>query len=132
MKKSGGVFSAATSALEKRHNTSGLNSSFTAEHLSFSDYVSKTKDMIYQVRASTSKLVQDSEVDGNAPYELYPAGPRVAGKKHAYRRGVLLTHGLTDSPYFMRHMAAFFRPRAFVSWLYCCRVMEPGRETCSK
>ena len=125
MKKRGGVFSTATSDLEKRHNTSGLNSSFTAEHLSFSDYVSKTKDMIYQVRASTSKLVQDSEVDGNAPYELYPAGPRVAGKKHAYRRGVLLTHGLTDSPYFMRHMAAFFQAEGF----RVMAVLLPGHGT---
>ncbi|HEX5364092.1 MAG TPA: alpha/beta fold hydrolase, partial [Gallionella sp.] len=58
----------------------------------------------------------DKVVAGNAPFELHPVGEPQSGKP--YRRGVLLTHGLSDSPYFMRHLAAFFQRNGF-------RVMVP-------
>jgi len=58
-------------------------------------------------------LTNDLEkvVEGNAPFELQHSADGSAGNQKAYRRGILLTHGLTDSPYFMRHLAEFFRQK---------------------
>jgi len=64
-------------------------------------------------------------IDGNAPFELKPLGGDFAGRKKIYRRGVLLTHGLTDSPYFMRHLAAFFQQNGF----RVMAILLPGHGT---
>ena len=52
-------------------------------------------------------------VDGNAPFELKPPAGFPPGQNKTYRRGVLLTHGLSDSPYFMRYLAEFFQQNGF-------------------
>jgi esterase/lipase len=64
-------------------------------------------------------------VDGNAPFELKPVLDGSAGQQKNYRRGVLLTHGLTDSPYFMRYLAEFFRENGF----RVMAVLLPGHGT---
>ena len=64
-------------------------------------------------------------VDGNAPFELEPAAGYPPGQEKTYKRGVLLTHGLTDSPYFMRHLAAFFQENGF----RVMAVLLPGHGT---
>ena len=46
-------------------------------------------------------------------------------REKPYRRGVLLTHGLTDSPYFMRHLAWFFQENGF----RVMAVLLPGHGT---
>ena len=46
-------------------------------------------------------------------------------REKTYRRGVLLTHGLTGSPYFMRHLAAFFQENGF----RVMTVLLPGHGT---
>ena len=125
MKKRGGVFSAATSALEQRHVTSGLNSSFTATQLSFDEYVSASRDMIRQARADKNAASLEQAVNGNAPFELEPQGADIKGKEKPYRRGILLTHGLSDSPYFMRHLAEFFQSCGF----RVLAVLLPGHGT---
>ena len=64
-------------------------------------------------------------VDGNAPFELKPPSGFSAGKDKAYRRGVVLTHGLSDSPYSMRYLAAFFQQNGF----RVMAVLLPGHGT---
>ena len=51
--------------------------------------------------------------------------PVLAGQQKTYRRGVLLTHGLSDSPYSMRHLAAFFQQNGF----RVMAVLLPGHGT---
>lgn len=99
-----------------RHQSSGVNSRFIGGGLSFAVYVQRTHAMLHQVHEG--KNDQEQIVAGNSPFELFPAGNGAKGRDKPYRRGILLTHGLTDSPYHMRHLAAFFRRMGF-------RVMAP-------
>ena len=64
-------------------------------------------------------------VAGNAPFELRPTGDFQQGHGKPYRRGVLLTHGLIDSPYHMRHLAGFFQRNGF----RVMAVLLPGHGT---
>lgn len=117
---------AAEGALETRHQPSGVNSAFGFTGSQFSEYVRYTRGVIESARIDlTSKDNSPQIVDGNSPFELEPASTCPAGKGKRYRRGVLLTHGLTDSPYFMRPLGRFFQDQ-------CFRVMAillPGHGT---
>ena len=116
---------ASTPPLEERHQVSGLNTEFNGDHLAFSDYVTRSRDMIRKTHTAANAAELDKVVDGNAPFELKPPASCQPGHDKQYRRGVLLTHGLTDSPYFMRNLAAFFQEN-------CFRVMAillPGHGT---
>jgi esterase/lipase len=64
-------------------------------------------------------------VAGNAPFELSPVGDFPHGLNKPYKRGVLLTHGLTDSPYLMHHLASFFQHNGF----RVMAVLLPGHGT---
>jgi len=106
-----------TAPLEQRHRPSGSNSRFfgslfaNGTRLAFAEYVSRTRDMLYRVHAGRAD--REKIVEGNAPFELKPPPGFPPGQQKTYRRGVLLTHGLTDSPYAMRHLAAFFQQNGF-------------------
>ena len=130
MQKKGGLFSAATPRLEARHYASGLNSQFNGDQLSFADYVSASRDMICKVRSAKNleylnQANLNKAVDGNAPFELEPTGADTAGKVKTWRRGILLTHGLSESPYLMRHLAACFQANGF----RVMAVLLPGHGT---
>ena len=90
-----------------------MNTGFNGEQTPFADYVALNRSRIAQ--AHPDKCAHDLEkiVAGNAPFELRPSGNHRVGHNKPYRRGVLLTHGLTDSPYFMRYLASFFQENGF-------------------
>ncbi|NCN88436.1 MAG: hypothetical protein GW936_03185 [Gallionella sp.] len=104
--------------LEPRHRASGMNARCAAAGLTFADYVRQTRAMLREVRA-------ESAIDGNAPFDLLPAGDFQRGRNKPYRRGILLTHGLSDSPYHLRHLAAFFQRNGF----RVMAVLLPGHGT---
>ena len=109
--------------LEARHRPSGLNSQFNGSQLTFADYVARNRSMLGRAHAGAADL--EKIVDGNAPFELKPHPGFPAGQQKPYRRGVLLTHGLSDSPYSMRHLAAFFQQNGF----RVIAVLLPGHGT---
>jgi esterase/lipase len=109
--------------LEARHRPSGLNSHFNGDRLPFAAYVARNRDMLNRAHAGAHDL--EKIVDGNAPFELKPSPGFPAGQQKPYRRGVLLTHGLTSSPYTMRHLAAFFQQNGFRVMV----VLLPGHGT---
>jgi esterase/lipase len=113
----------ATPPLGARHRPSGLNSFFNGSRLAFADYVARNRDMLRKAHAGATDL--EKIVDGNAPFELKPPPGFPAGQQKPYRRGVLLTHGLTSSPYSMRHLAAFFQQNGFRVMV----VLLPGHGT---
>jgi len=106
-----------------RHKPSGVNTGFAAAGLAFADYVARTQAMLQELHSG--KNDQEKIVAGNAPFELLPAGDYEKGKGKPYRRGVLLTHGLIDSPYHMRHLAAFFPRNGF----RVMAILLPGHGT---
>ena len=91
--------------------------------MTFYDYVERNRDMLGRAHAGASDL--EKIVDGNAPFELKPPAGFPAGQQKPYRRGVLLTHGLTGSPYSMRYLAAFFQQNGFRVMV----VLLPGHGT---
>ena len=101
----------AKTDLSYRHQPSGVNSRFAGDGLPFVEYVQHTQTMLRQVHAGTDDL--EKIVAGNASFELGPTGYFQTGQNKPYRRGVLLTHGLSDSPYHMRHLATFFQRNGF-------------------
>jgi len=115
----------ATPSLEARHQPSGLNTRFNVSQLTFADYVARTRDMLTKAHAKAHAANLEKIIDGNAPFELRPVAGDLAGREKTFRRGVLLTHGLTDSPYFMRHLAEFFRQNGF----RVMAILLPGHGT---
>lgn len=94
-----------------RHRPSGVNTSFAGKGLPFAEYVQRTRDMLWQRHAGKNEEAEI--VAGNAPFELLPNGNFEKGRNKPFRRGVLLVHGLSDSPYHMRHLASFFQRNGF-------------------
>jgi esterase/lipase len=117
--------SAEAIPLAERHQSSGINSRFEFSGKTFTDYISKTKNVIKAARVDLQVPGRDAVLEGNSPFELKPGAECRRGRTHPYRRGVLMTHGLTDSPYFMRALGEVFQKQ-------CFRVMAillPGHGT---
>ncbi len=111
--------------LGSRHRPSGLNSRFSGGGLAFADYISHTREMLAAARPDRDTAEFQKIVEGNSPFELKPSGAYLRGKNKPYGRGVLLIHGLTDSPYFMRYLAEFFRESGF----RVMAILLPGHGT---
>ncbi len=111
--------------LESRHHPSGLNSRFIDSPDTFSEYIAHARELIARARSGDQLKNLEIIVEGNAPFELRPADKYLTGKDKPYRRGIVLTHGLSDSPYFMRHLAKFFQENGF----RVMGVLLPGHGT---
>lgn len=97
---------------------SGLNDQFQGDaDLPFSDYMQKTRDMIRQARVDIA-LTKDTKIlDANAPFEWRPI------KKT--KRGLLLVHGLYDSPCMVRDLGNYFLSQGFL----VRSILLPGHGT---
>jgi len=106
-----------------RHQSSGHQVRSPEAGQSFAEYVAQTRAILDLARAG----VNDAKriVEGNAPFELFPPSDFEHGQGRRYKRGVLLTHGLSDSPYHMHHLAAFFQRNGF----RVMTVLLPGHGT---
>ena len=111
--------------LGKRHHPSGCEQIVVGSHLKFSDYVTRTREIFHDVYSKIAIDTLEQAVNGNAPFELKPSAALSSGSSKAYHRGILLTHGLSDSPYLMRHLAAFFQEKGFRVMAVCL----PGHGT---
>jgi esterase/lipase len=125
MQRSRSILGLAAPPLEARHRPSGLNTRFNGSQLPFADYVALSRDMLRKAHSALGDSDLEKIVDGNAPFELKPPAGFPSGQNRTYQRGVLLTHGLSDSPYFMRHLAAFFQQNGF----RVMAILLPGHGT---
>jgi len=114
-----------TASLEPRHQASGLNSQFNGEHLSFADYILNSRAMIATTHQALNVTELNQIIEGNSPFEMKPAASCPKGHGKPYHRGILLTHGLTDSPYSMHKLAEFFQGNCF----RVMAVLLPGHGT---
>lgn len=94
-----------------------------SEGESFAAYIARTGAILRQVHAG--KKQAEKIVEGNSPFELHPVVESGRGHDKPYKRGVLLTHGLSDSPYHMCHLATFFQRQGF----RVMAVLLPGHGT---
>jgi esterase/lipase len=82
--------------------------------------------MLAQVHRDLSPSECARRVEGNAPFERFPMfDPARIDAAKFYRRGVVLTHGLSDSPYFMRDLADVFQQQGF----RVMAILLPGHGT---
>ena len=104
-----------TMELGVRHRATGLNSRFNADGLPYDVYVATMRNVIAQTRVDLQSERRETIVDWNSPFILEPdlaTCPRpVSGR---YRNGIVLVHGLTDSPFQMHDLANYFQRKCFV------------------
>jgi esterase/lipase len=115
----------STPSLGARHRSSGLNTQLIGKTSGFSDYIIENRAMIAAARVQSGAIDLEQASNGNAPFQLTPAPGYQRGKQKPYKRGVLLIHGLTDSPYFMRPLGAFFQQNGF----RVMAILLPGHGT---
>ena len=92
---------------DKRFQISGLNSHFPQDIHSFQQHITQSRHMIAATRTDLNQKNHNYVIDANAPFELQPKTPD--GKN-----GVLLVHGLYDSPYSLRALAHHFQQQNFL------------------
>lgn len=97
----------------ERFEPSGRNSSFSFEGNTFDDYITYSRQLVEETRTDFTPRNREKLIEGNSPFMLLPPDLCPRGKSHRFKRGILLTHGLTDSPYTMRAIADFFRGECF-------------------
>ena len=108
--------------MNARHFPSGLNSRFAFSGGAFDDYIAQSRRQIADARLDLSATNRERIIDGNAPFSLSPAPDCAATLP---RRGILLSHGLTDSPYSMRALGRFFQQHCF----HVRAILLPGHGT---
>jgi esterase/lipase len=107
---------AGCATLPPRLQESGMNSRFSfGKDTPFDEYIRKSMQMIEKTRVDINEINRDAILNANAPFELKPdedAYPR--NKSGRYEKGILLMHGLSDSPYHMQPVARHFQKRGFL------------------
>ena len=119
-----------STALESRHHPSGINSRFVKpDDVDFATYRTQLGKMLTKARLDLDDDNRQAIVDANLPFELIPPSECIkAGAETAqmrYPRGILLIHGLSDSPYSVRHLGDFLSHQC----LYVVSILLPGHGT---
>lgn len=98
-----------------RLQSTGFNDRFTYTGKDFAEYITQTKTLIKNARTKAGAPSSPEIIEENAPFQLNP-DPKVCGENHNghYQNGVLLVHGLGDSPYTMRALGRYFQSRCFL------------------
>jgi esterase/lipase len=99
-----------------RLQPSGQNSSFELEQpRPFTEYIEHYRQIIEQTRDDLSGRNAQTIIGANTPFELVPNEEHFGKDKNGhYSRGIVLIHGLSDSPYHMRSLAEHFRDQGFL------------------
>ncbi len=91
---------------DKRFQSSGLNSHFQQDNSAFHTYVQHMRTMIAATRTDLNQHNKEYIINANAPFELQPT-------KIPCKNGVILVHGLLDSPYSLRALAQHLHKQGF-------------------
>jgi esterase/lipase len=112
--------------LALRHKESGLNSAFRYSDMSYPDYVAHMRRVIADARQDLTPANRERVIDWNSPFLLEPDATKCPPTNGARMgAGVLLIHGLTDSPFEMRDLAAHFQERCYLVY----GLLLPGHGT---
>jgi len=116
--------------LGPRHQPSGLNSHFEEpDAVDFTRYRAQLGKMLTQARLDLDDGNRQTVAEANLPFELIPpsecARTGAEAVQERYPRGILLIHGLSDSPYSVRHLGDFLSQQC----LYVVSILLPGHGT---
>ncbi len=104
-----------------RLKESGFNSAFTLPfETPYDQYVELMTHVIANARVETKN--KDAIVAMNSPFIFKPQAKPVDG---IYQKGILLIHGLSDSPYFLRAVGKYFAEKGFLVY----GLLLPGHGT---
>lgn len=106
---------------------SGYNDRFVRPAtLNFADYINQTQAMVQQARNKAGVFNDPTTIQYNSPFMLMPdAKTCPPGPDGKYENGVVMIHGLGNSPYFMRPIAEHLRSRCYVVYA----ILLPGHGT---
>jgi esterase/lipase len=115
------------SARPARLTPSGLNSTFAFDTgLPFSAYIDHYRAIILTSRTDLDGPNREATLAANLPFELKPDPAAFPpGADGRYHKGIILIHGLSDSPYLMQALAEHFRSRGFL----VRAILLPGHGT---
>ncbi|MCO6413583.1 MAG: alpha/beta fold hydrolase [Thiogranum sp.] len=105
--------------LTARHRPSGHCDAFQTRVRSIDEYLEACRRKVEAARTDLDGDARDWIIEGNSPFVLKPDG---GGRP---RRAVLMVHGLTDAPFLVRDIGAFFRQQGF----YVLGMQLPGHGT---
>lgn len=118
---------AGCSTLPPRLQESGLNSRFAFSlDFPFDDYIRQTERMIEKARVDINNINREMVLAANRPFELKPDESRFPRNRGGrYQKGILLIHGLSDSPYFVQPIARSLQQQGFL----VRSILLPGHGT---
>jgi esterase/lipase len=110
-----------------RLQPSGLNTTFAVgEDAPFAIYLQKTREMMIKARVDIHDDNREAVLKANMPFELLPDQANFPkGKDGKYGRGILLIHGLSDSPYLLQPLARHLQKQGF----FVRTILLPGHGT---
>jgi len=111
--------------LAERHLVSGLNSHFSFSGENFADYLAYSREIISHARIDLSDNNRETIISANMPFALIPPAHCPASTTKRFQRGILLIHGLSDSPYWLHHLGAYFQQQCF----FVLTILLPGHGT---
>ncbi|MEE3252637.1 MAG: alpha/beta fold hydrolase [Nitrospinota bacterium] len=111
--------SACNGSMGSRHKPSYLRTPLPEKN--FAQYINKTKNLI--VNATKGKL-EPKWVEARLPFEFKP-NKNKCGNSQPYIKGILLIHGLTDSPFMLRDIGNEFNKECY--WVRS--ILLPGHGT---
>ncbi|MBW1616428.1 MAG: alpha/beta hydrolase [Deltaproteobacteria bacterium] len=110
---------------EIRHKSSGFFSSYSYKmDKPFSEYIKETRQIIAEsikFKNIKEKTGYEKIIEANSPFEFYPNKK----KNKKIKSGILLIHGLTDSPFIMRDIGKYFQDKSFL----VRAILLPGHGT---
>ncbi len=119
---------ASCAETEPRFRPSGLNSTFDfAPDTPFNVYIKRTKERIGKARLDLNGNNRARIIEAVSPFELKPASECIfdVDADGKYEKGILLVHGLSDSPYLVRPIGEYFQSRCFL----VRSILLPGHGT---
>lgn len=111
-----------------RFESSGLNEKFTYDNCSFAEYVLRMREIIENARVDLTEQNREMIIDANSPYEWIPPKADDNAFNHEtdkFYNGVLLIHGLFDSPYIYEDIAQYFIQKNYL----VRAILLPGHGT---
>jgi pimeloyl-ACP methyl ester carboxylesterase len=116
--------------LPERFQKSGVyTKKMTQSNIPFENYIAYSKEKIerHRVDLTEDDKLNDTIIRANSPFQLTP-NPSLCKHQNGsvkYKKGILLIHGLTGSPYTMQDLGKFFRNRCFL----VRSILLPGHGT---
>ncbi len=92
----------------ERHQPSAGISERGKKADSIAEYLDDCRRRVEAARSGLDDRQRAWVIEGNSPFMLRPDG------EGRVKRGILMVHGLTDSPYIMRDIAPFFQQQGFL------------------